>query len=83
MMTIWYDRKALHTFDEEYNYKGYVLVNEIYEDDDVWKNTWMWGEVDGNDIINAVLLDGLSSNSYAPFSEVVENFHKKVDQLLT
>lgn len=82
-MTIWYDQAPLHWFDEEYSYKDYVLVNEIYEDDDCRKNTWMWGRVDGNNIVDAVLLDGLSSNSYAPFSEVIENFHKKVDQLLT
>lgn len=83
MSNVWYERKSLHTFYEEYSYKGFVLVNELYEDDDVQKNNWMWGKVDGNDIVDAVLLDGLSSSSYAPFKEVIENFHKKVDSLLT
>jgi hypothetical protein len=70
----------LNMFDEHYIYNGYVLVNEIYEDEDHRSNTWSWGKhVDGY-IEDPQILKGLSSNSYASFNEVIENFHKKVDE---
>jgi len=83
MATIWYERQSLNFFDEEIHYKGYVLVNELYEDDDVRKNFYMWGRVDGGCIVDAVALEGLSSKSYAPWKEVWEKFVETVDQLLT
>jgi hypothetical protein len=74
-------------FDDVYHYKGFVLVNEIHEDEDVRKNSWMFahpcGEndqfVDTNDLQQ---LTGLSSNSYAPFEEVMKNFQNRIDNLL-
>lgn len=72
-------KQNLNTFDEHYTYKDYVLVNDVYEDDDHRANTWFWGKhVDGF-IENAQLLKGLSSNSYAPWAEVLNVFKKTVD----
>jgi hypothetical protein len=79
MSNVWCERKNLFLFDEEVSYKGYALVNEM----DGFKNCWMWGKIDGNDIVDAVLLKGLSSNSYAPWKEVYEKFVENVNQLLT
>lgn len=78
-MTIWHKSAHLSFFDESYTYKGYALVNEIYEDEDHRANTWMWGLLDGDSIINAQLLTGLSSNSYAPWEEVYRVFKTAVD----
>lgn len=81
MSRIWFEREALNYFGAAYIYKDYVLVNELYEDDDVRKNSWMWGKHENGYIVNAVLLEGLSSNSYAPWEEVQKKFHKCVDML--
>jgi hypothetical protein len=67
-------------FDESYTYKGYALVNEIYEDEDHRANTWMWGRLNGDSIVDASLLTGLSSNSYASFEEVYRVFKTMVDE---
>lgn len=80
MSDIWFKREKLNYFDEVVEYNGYALVNEIYEDDDCRKNTWMWGKVDGEHVVDVVILKDLSSNSYAPWSEVYEVFCKKVDK---
>lgn len=77
-----YDSVPLAFFYESYTYKGYGLVNELYEDDDVRKNNWMLGKLDGDNIVDAVPLDGLSSNSYAPFKEVIDRFYQAVDNLM-
>ena len=74
-----YDSVPLAFFYESYTYKGYGLVNELYEDDDHRSNTWFWGKLDGDNIVNARLLEGLSSNSYAPWSEVINHFKTTVD----
>lgn len=79
MSNIWFEKEHLDYFYEAYRYNGYALVNEIYEDEDCRKNTWMWGELHGDYILNARILTGLSSNSYAPFEEVWNVFTKLVD----
>ena len=78
-MTVWHKSAHLAFFDESYTYKGYALVNEIYEDEDHRANTWMWGRLDGDSIVDARLLTGLSSNSYAPWEEVYHVFKTMVD----
>lgn len=78
-MTIWYESAHLSAFDESYIYNGYALVNEIYEDEDHRANTWLWGRLDGDSIVDARLLTGLSSNSYAPWEEVWNVFTKTID----
>lgn len=80
-MTIWYESAHLHAFDEFYIYNGYALVNEIYEDDDHRANTWMWGKLHEDCILEVRLLQGLSSNSYAPWEEVQLVFKNTVDTL--
>lgn len=82
-MTIWYESAHLSAFDESFIYKGYALVNEIYEDEDHRANTWLWGKLEGDSIVNAQLLTGLSSNSYAPWKEVHRVFKENVNKLLT
>lgn len=79
MSYIWYKREKLSYFDEFSIYNGYALVNEIYEDEDCRKNTWMWGKIDGDYIIDARMLEGLSSKSYAPWEEVQLVFKKTID----
>jgi len=81
MATIWFERQSLKYFDEFYVYEGYALVNEIYEDDDHRANTWMWGKVDKDTVTEVRLLEGLSSNSYAPWEEVQTHFKNMVDNL--
>jgi hypothetical protein len=81
-MNILYESAHLAFFDESYTYKGYALVNEIYEDEDHRANTWMWGRLDGDSIVNARILSGLSSNSYAPWAEVYQAFKTMVDNHL-
>ena len=78
-MTVWYKSVHLAFFDESYTYKGYALVNEVYEDEDHRANTWLWGRLDGDSIVDARLLTGLSSNSYAPWEEVWDVFTKTID----
>jgi len=78
-MTIWYESAHLSAFDESFTYNGYALINEIYEDEDHRANTWMWGRLDGDSIVDARLLTGLSSNSYAPWEEVWNVFTKTID----
>lgn len=71
------------SFDESYIYKGYVLVNELYEDSEgFYKNTWMWAEVDGDNAINLQTLEGLSSNSYARFAEAHSVFIDIINEKL-
>lgn len=81
MSTIWFERQSLNYFDEFYVYGDYALVNEIYEDDDHRANTWMWGKLDENTVTEVRLLEGLSSNSYAPWEEVHTHFKNMVDNL--
>jgi hypothetical protein len=66
---------AISSFDEAYQYKGYVLVNELYEDSEgFYKNTWMVGKVNGDNVEDLEFLEGLSSNSYARFAEAHKKF---------
>jgi hypothetical protein len=81
MPTIWFERQSLDYFDEHYIYGDYVLVNEIYEDDDHRANTWMWGRMVSGYATEVRLLEGLSSNSYAPWEEVQTHFENMVDNL--
>lgn len=81
MTTIWFKRQSLSYFDDSYTYNGYALVNEIYEDDDHRANTWLWGKLDEESIVDAQILKGLSSNSYASWDEVQEVFKKEVDNV--
>lgn len=81
MSQIWFERQNLEYFDESYTYNGYALVNEIYEDEDHRANTWLWGQLDGDSIVDARILTGLSSNSYAPWEEVKNIFEKEVDNV--
>lgn len=81
MSQIWFERQNLEYFDEYYIYKGYALVNEIYEDEDHRANTWMWGKFDELCIVDAQLLAGLTSNSYAPWDEVKTKFEKMIDEM--
>lgn len=71
----------LNTFDEHYIYNGYVLVNEIYEDDDHRSNTWSWGKHTDGYIEDPQILTGVSSNSYGHFNEIYEAFAKEVDNV--
>jgi hypothetical protein len=71
----------LNSFDEHYVYKGYALVNEIYEDEDHRSNTWSWGKVENDCIVDQKILTGVSSNSYGPFEEIFEVFKITVDKL--
>jgi hypothetical protein len=71
----------IYLYDDYYRYNGYVLVNEIYEDDDHRANTWYWGKLSGKCIVDPQLLTGLSSNSYAPWEEVVNVFQQVVDNV--
>ena len=71
---------AISSFDEAYKYKGYVLVNELYEDPEgFYKNTWMWGRVEGDTVYDVRILDDLSSNSFAKYDEAMESFLKKLE----
>jgi len=79
MARIWFERERLSYFDEYHTYNGYAVVNNLYEDDDVRKNSWMWGKLDGDYVTDVQHIEGLSSNSYAPFSEVFEKFKIMVD----
>ena len=78
---VWYESAHLSAFDESYTYNGYALVNEIYEDEDHRANTWLWGKLDGDSIVDAKLLTGLSSNSYAPWEEVQRVFETMIDEM--
>lgn len=77
-----YDSVPLVFFDESYTYKGYALVNEIYEDDDHRSNTWIWGTLDGDSIVDGRILQGLSSNGYAAWDEVWNVFTVTVENIL-
>ena len=81
MSAIWFEHQSLKYFDEFYVYGDYALVNEIYEDDDHRANTWMWGRMVAGCITEARLLEGLSSNSYAPWEEVQRVFETTVDEI--
>ena len=70
----------LSDFDTAYTYKGYVLVNELYPDDEGFdKNWWQWGIQAGDHVSNLKSLEGLSSNSYADRLEAMTVFTKMVD----
>ncbi len=76
--------KLLAYFDEVTIYKGWALVNELYPDSEGFnKNGWQWGEVFNDEfIVNEQWLEGLSSNSYAPFEEAYDVFCANVDEKL-
>jgi hypothetical protein len=69
----------VNMFDEHYIYNGYVLVNEIYEDEDHRSNTWSWGELQGGYVEDPKILTGVSSNSYGSFEEIYNVFKTTVD----
>lgn len=70
-------------YAESFHYKGYVLVNDLYEDSEGFdKNCWMWGKKLEEDCVDAVNLEGLSSNSYAHFFEAHKKFIKLADEKL-
>lgn len=72
----------ISNYDENYIYNGYVLVNELYEDDEgFYKNTYQWGLVCDDYIKDIQILRGLSSNSYASMSEAISVFKELVDSL--
>jgi hypothetical protein len=79
--------RELTSFDEYIGqHNGYVCVNELYEDDEgFYKNTYMYGELvyaNGENFVkDARTLDGLSSNSFASWSEAETLFKKKVDMI--
>ena len=74
-------REKLSYYDEVFFYQGYALVNELYEDSEgFYKNNWRWGEVFGEYIKDVIWLEGLSSNSYADFSEAYKKFCQLVDE---
>jgi hypothetical protein len=77
---IWYKEELLESFDEVYQHNGYALLNELYEDDErFYKNTWMWGRVEGDTVYDVRILDDLSSNSFAKYDEAMESFLKKLE----
>ena len=77
---IWYEKESLESFDEVYQHNGYALLNELYEDDErFYKNTWMWGRVEGVTVYDVRILDDLSSNSFAKYDEAMESFLKKLE----
>lgn len=74
-------KQKLSFYDEVYTYKGYVLVNELYEDSEgFYKNTWQWGVLDGDYVYDPIILEGLRSNSYSDFSEAHKKFCQTVDE---
>jgi hypothetical protein len=79
--------RTLTSFDEFIcQHNGYVCVNELYEDDEGFnKNSYMYGEMvyaNGENYVKDVKdLDGLSSNSFASWSEAETVFKKKVDMI--
>lgn len=76
--------EAISDYDEAYPYKGYVLVNDLYEDDEgFYKNSWEYGVVEGTQVFEVKELTGLSSNSYANFSEAYKKFCLLVDELIS
>ena len=73
----------LSYFDEAYEYRGYVLVNELYPDDEGFnKNHWQWGRLEASEVIGFSTLKGLSSNSYSSQSEAYGVFKDAVDGLI-
>ena len=72
----------LYHFDDTYVYNNYVLVNELYEDDDGFNKNWyQWGILNDDEVENLQTLTGLSSNSYASFTEAINVFKEKVNAL--
>lgn len=69
-------------FDETYEYKGFALVNELYEDEDCRKNYYQWGRLVDGYVINIKELEGLSSRSYAGWDEVWSLFTWTVEDIL-
>lgn len=69
-------------FDEFLEYKGFALVNEVFEDDDCRKNYYQWGRCINGYIIDPKELEGLSSRSYASFGEVWDVFTISVENIL-
>ena len=75
------NKVAISYYDEVFYKDGYVLVNELYEDSEgFYKNHWQWGEQEGEFLVNPKVLDGLSSNSYADFSEALKVFSQKIEK---
>ena len=67
-------------FDTAYTYKGYVLVNELYPDDEGFnKNWWQYGIQAGDHVAGLKILEGLSSNAYADTTEAFNVFKNMVD----
>jgi hypothetical protein len=75
----------INLFDEHYVYNDYVLVNEIYEDEDHRSNTWAWGKlvqrIHGRYVEDPKILTGVSSNSYGSFDEIYEAFKREVNNV--
>lgn len=72
-------------YDEFYKYEGYVLVNELFEDDEgFYKNSWQWGRLDPTEkkVCYPENLIGLRSNSYSDFSEARRVFAQIVDKII-
>ena len=66
---------ALTYFDESYEYMGYVLVNEIYPDDEGFnKNQWFWGKLEGSGVTGLTEVIGLPSRSYSSQPEAYKAF---------
>lgn len=77
-------KELIRSYDESHIYNGYVLLNELYEDSEgFYKNNWKWGVVDGEYVYDVIWLEGLSSNSYADFSEAYKKFCQLVDEKIS
>jgi hypothetical protein len=75
-------REAIYHFDEAYNYKNYVLVNDRVQDDEgFYKNGWGWGVREDGFVRDPIWLEGLRSNSYSEYEEAFSVFKQKVDEL--
>lgn len=75
-------KQRLSYYDDVYSYKGYVLVNDRYEDaEGFYKNGWQWGKEEDMYVVDPVWLEGLSSNSYAQFAEAVKKFRELIDKM--
>jgi hypothetical protein len=75
-------RGDLSGFDEVYHYKGFALINELYEDEDCRKNCYQFGQVLDGFVVDITALEGLSSRSYASFEEAWSVFTWTVENIL-
>ena len=76
--------KPLSYYDESYKYRGYVLVNELFEDSEgFYKNGWQWGRLDDSEtkVCFPDILTGIRSNSYSDFSEAHKVFTQLIDKI--